>query len=260
MISSHSVLTAILLAFLPITASASIISAWNFEGVDLDATGASGIDGNSTTSPFTFSAGEKYANVQSAQLTLSQDSFVNPSTTVGRYGFKISQAGGHVPATNLAGAISAGQYLEFTITASVGFVFNLTSIQMYGEATNTGAADVALLSSVDGFVNTAAIATVSNIPDNNTGDFDADTGSSGFGQPIDLSASKFQNLASISFRIYGWSTTDGSGSTYLRNGVSGNDLIINGSMVAVPEPSTSLPLGLAIASTILFRRKRRKQS
>lgn len=209
--------------------------------------GNSGIDGNSTSNPFTFSAGETQTNVQSAQLTLS--SSVNPSDSTGQYGFKISGANEQ---TSLSGALTAGHYMDFSITAAPGFVLNLSSIEMNGQSSSTGAADVALLSTVDGFTSSSVIASVTGA--NKTGGFDTDT--SGFGQAIDLTASKFQNLSSISFRIYGWNSTSGAGLTYLRN-LTGNDLIINGSLVAVPEPSSTLPLGLAIASTLILRRKRR---
>ena len=222
--------------------SAAVIAAWDVNGVELDRVGASGIDGDSTSSPYTFSAGTTAMDLQSAKLSLS--SSVNSSTAIDSYGFKVATA-----TTSLAGAIGSDHYIEFELQPKPGFLINLVSLEMYGGSTGTGANNLAVLSSVDGFSDTNAIASVVNIA-GVTGGFDTDA--SGFGGPISLSDSKFQKLTAITFRIYGWNTSSSTGATSIRD-LGGNDLIINGSLSGVPEPTSWVPVGALICSSMLLR-------
>jgi hypothetical protein len=124
---------------------------------------------------------------------------------------------------------------------------------MNGESTGTGAANVAIMSNVAGFTPGNEIASVSSA--NTTGGFDTD--SSGFGSSITLSGSNYANLSSIIFRIYGWNSTSGSGATYIRN-LTGNDLVISGTVTAVPEPSTYAAIlgGVALVGVMVTRRRK----
>ncbi len=208
------------------------LATWDVDSVELDGD-PSGIDDSPASSPYTFS-GTLGTDIAEGELTLS--STVNGSTTSGQYGFKVS--GGNEEST-LSGAITAGHYIQFTVTAANGFLMNLSNIEMKGQSSLTGADDVAVLSNIGGFVDTQILDSVSSIADD-TGGFDTD--GSGFGSPIDLSGSEFQGISSATFRIYGFNTSLGTGITYLRN-LSGNDLVINGTTAVIPEPSTFL-LGL----------------
>lgn len=150
-------LAATIACLLPETLPAAVIAAWDVDGIELDATGASGIDGHSTSSPFTFSAGTIDSNLQSAKLTLS--STVNNTTSTNQYGFKIS---GTDETTSLSAAITADHYLQFSLESASGFHINLESLEMNGESSGTGANNIAILSSVDGFVSTNVIASLGN--------------------------------------------------------------------------------------------------
>ena len=223
--------------------SGAELASWDVADVELDGD-PSGIDDSPANSPYTFS-GTLGSNIAGGALTLSAT--VNRSTSVGQYGFKVS--GGSEEST-LGGAITAGHYLQFTVTAANGFLMNLSNIEMNGQSSGTGADDVAVLSSIGGFVDTEVLDSVSSIADV-TGGFDTDA--SGFGGPIDLSGSGFQEISSVTFRIYGFNTSGGAGITYLRN-LSGNDLVINGRTVAIPEPSTLLLVSMASLG-FMFRRR-----
>lgn len=215
---------------------ADIIAAWDVNGIDV--AGGTGIDEG--VAPFRFTAPTQDTNISDAKLSLG--SGVNPSTSASQYGFKISSA-----QTTLAGAISNDHYFEFNIEITSGFQLDLDNITMNGRSSSTGADDVALMSSIDGYVAGSEIASLTGIS-GTTGGFDTDA--SGFGAPIDLSAAQYQGLTgTISFRLYGFNTSSGSGITNLRN-LSGDDLVVNGTTSVVPEPAS---LGLFLLGALLLR-------
>jgi hypothetical protein len=219
-------------------ANASIVAGWDVEGVDVD----SGIGVESNIPPFTFcSTTSDFINV-SAALTLGDGGL--RTTTIDQYGFKIP---GVSQTNSLSGAISQDQFIEISITIDEGYELNLDSIEMKGQAAATGCSNVVLISSIDGYVAGNEIASATNA--NTTGGFDTD--SSGFGQPIDLSAGKYQNLTgTVSFRLYGWDSTGGSGATYIRN-LTGNDLEIFGEVVELPATG-ELFLSLESSNSMTF--------
>lgn len=210
----------VILGILAIVASgeAAIVAGWDVNGVDVgDGTGL-----DAPGAPYAFSATTSETTYVTAQLTLGEE--VNPSTSSGQFGFKIPSA----EATNtLAGAIASDHYIDFTLSVSSGYALNLGSIEMNGGGSSTACSNIVLMCSVDGFVAGQEIA--SAYPANGTGGFDTD--SSGFGSPIDLSGSQYSNLTgSVSFRLYGWNSSSGSGTTFLRN-LSGEDLLVYGNVV-----------------------------
>ncbi len=206
-------------------ATADVLSGWDLAGVDV----ADGTGIDSGSSPYPFTSTNTGANVGSAVLSLSAS--VNPSTSNDKYGFKVS-AGDEE--TTLSGAISAGHYFEFTISAASGYLLNLTDIEMNGEATSTGADDAAIFSNIDGFTAGNELDSVTGIAGATGG---LDTDSSGWGSPIDLSGAQYQGITGATFRVYGYNTTSGSGSTRMRS-LSGDDLIINGTTSVIPEPAS----------------------
>jgi hypothetical protein len=131
-------------------------------------------------------------------------------------------------ATSQAGA----KYFTFTLTASEGYRFDLTRIFLNAYATGTGPSAVGL--SLGG----SAIYTT-NAPD-----------SSLFA--IDQSISGQNGLGSVEIRIQGWRNdsrlTTGSGDLRI------DDLLVEGNVIAVPEPSTLL-LGLLAAVGFIRRRR-----
>lgn len=206
---------------LPFSAAAATVAAWNIEGVELD-------DG-AHTPPYTLGANTTAQHIASATLSLS--SSVNRSTTIDQYGFKISV--GNEQST-LAGAITAGHYIEIAIEVADAYYMHLSSIDLFGQSSGTGCDNVAVLTDVDGFADGSALASVTGIQDV-TGGFDTDA--DGFGGPIDLSDTRFRERRSMTVRIYGWNSSSGSGVTYIRD-LSGHDLVINGIVERIPTPGT----------------------
>lgn len=232
--------------FVTATSYGQVLIGWDVSAIELD-------DG-SHSAPYTI-AGVAAANISGGDLTLG--SGVNSSTSAGEYGFKISGANEQ---TTLAGAITENHYIQFTLLADSGFVFNLTSLEINGQTSATGADDIAVMTSVDGFTSGDQIASLSGRHVVGTGDFDTDA--SGFGSAIDLSGAGYQNLTSLTIRLYGWNTTSSSGTTVIRN-LSGDDLVINGTTAvsAVPEPSTyALIFGAAALGFCVYGRRARRDS
>jgi hypothetical protein len=220
----------------------AVVAGWDFAGVD--AKDGTGIETN--VAPFTFFATTSEVQHVSAKLTLGAG--VNPTTSNDKYGFKISIS----DSTNsLAGAIAMDHYMEFSLTVEEGYELNLASIEMLGDASPTGCSNVVLMTSVDGFVDGQQIATATNA--NTTGGFDTDI--SGFGAPIDLTASKYQEITgSISFRIYGWGVTSSAGETALRTyGTVSDDLVVYGEVVEYSgSGELFLSIGTSNESTYVF--------
>ena len=213
---------------------AGVVAGWEITGIELDA--GTGLD--ALGAPYPFSATTSETGRVSARLTLGNG--VNPSTSADQYGFKISS---NDKQTSLTGAITNNHYIEFSITVDGGYELNLDTIEMNGQASGSACSNVVLAASIDGFTAGQEIASV--VPANVTGGLDTDA--SGFGAPIDLSATRYQNLTgTVSFRLYGWNSSSGSGTTYIRNLV-GNDLVVNGTLAELTSAG-NLTLSLAASN------------
>jgi len=227
-------------------AIAQILLGWDVNGIDVEEQLSPGTDyalGSKTTA----------ANVESSNLTLG--SGVNPSTTSGQYGFKVS--GGH-ETSSLTEAVNADHFFQFGITATPGYLLNLTSLDLFGQSSGDGADSVALLASTDDFATSATLGSLTGIS-GETGGFDTD--GSGFGA-VDLSG--YANVETVSFRLYGWNTTSGGGITYVRNlndsSLDDNDLVINGSVTPIPELVSTFSVVAFLGSPLLFRRRPGKRA
>ncbi|MCC5943980.1 MAG: T9SS type A sorting domain-containing protein [Bernardetiaceae bacterium] len=116
--------------------------------------------------------------------------------------------------TSLTDAIADGDYFEFTLTPNAGYEINFTSFVYTGQASGTGANNLAFRSSVDAFASNIGTPTIG-------------------GTTIDLSAAAFQGItAPITFRMYGWG---GSGAT---GTFSINDFAFNGAVVLIAGPTS----------------------
>ena len=219
--------------------SADILAAWDVTGVDVEA--GTGLD--QTNLPYTFEATTRSVNITEGWLTLGADL---PSTAGGMYGFKFSSA---THQTSLVAAITNNHYIQFALIADSGYRFDLSSIEMNGQSGTSGPDDIALMSNVDGFNDGDEMASLTE-RQGLAGGWDTDT--SGWGDMIDLSVPRYQNLNTVTFRIYGWNSS-GTASAGIRN-LSGDDLVINGTVEAIPEPAVLGLIGLIGLGFLASRR------
>lgn len=208
---------------------AALLAGWDVAGVDLD----DGIGIVSNASPYMLFS--TTTDVEHVTAYLGLGAGVNPTTTAGQYGFKISSSD---QTNSLSGAIAQGHYIEILIAVDDGYLLALESMELFGEGSANACSNIAVLGSLDEFDSERVIASV--FPANVTGGFDTD--SSGFGGAIDLSVDIYQGIAGTnSFRLYGWNSSSGSSPSYIRD-LKGLDLKINGTIAAHPSGLAHLAL------------------
>jgi hypothetical protein len=148
---------------------------------------------------------------------------------------------------SLAAAISGGDYLSFTITPAAGFALNISSVSFNsGVSSAVTNFNAALLSSATGFDAAGALHSYS---------FATTTPPT---QSITLSGTAaLQNVSgALEFRLYGWRDSAGTSTFRLRT-LSGNDLVVTGSVTAIPEPGTyAVILGAMVLVGAVIRRRR----
>lgn len=148
--------------------------------------------------------------------------------------------------TSLAAAITGGDFLSFTITPAAGYALNISSVSFNsGVSTAVTNFNAALLSSATGFSSAGALHSYSfatTTPPN---------------QSITLSGTAaLQGLTGVlEFRLYGWRDSAGTSTFRLRT-LSGNDLVVTGSVSAIPEPGTyAMWIGAAALAGAAIRRR-----
>lgn len=150
-------------------------------------------------------------------------------------------------ADSTANAVTQNDYYAFTVTATAGTVLNLTRIS-FGTAYYhvSSAASVtstyALRSSIGSYQTDVGTPFAENHVVTSSPAFTA--------REIDLSASQYQNLSTITFRIY---LSDNSTST--SRYVSLDDVTLEGTIAPIPEPSSSVLLFGTIGGMMLRRRR-----
>lgn len=149
--------------------------------------------------------------------------------------------------TSLAAAISGGDYLSFTITPAAGYALNISSVSFNsGVSSAVTNFNASLLSSATGFNPAGTLHSYS---------FATTTPPT---QSITLSGTAaLQNVTgALEFRLYGWRDSAGTSTFRLRT-LSGNDLVVTGSVSAIPEPGTyAVLLGAAALAGAVIRRRR----
>ena len=154
-----------------------------------------------------------------------------------------------------AAAISTGDFFTISIQAASGFSLSFSSLDAVNYRTSAGANNYIWQYAVGGgvFTDIGSIVTFTNT--STISNFDAPL--------IDLSGiSALQNVTdSVTFRMVGWATGAGnnpSGAGNLGFGnVAGNELTFEGTVVAVPEPSTYAML-FAGAGVMIWTLRRKR--
>jgi hypothetical protein len=224
-----------LLVILAIDSKAqTVLAGWDFNGSN-----------SSASNPLP--AGTVSANVTVGGLTLG--SGLSNSTTANTFG----GSGFTVNATK-ATAQTDGDFVSFSLTSEQGFTLSLSSISAYnirrsGTGPTTGIWQYRIGSGSWLDIGSDII-------------WGATTTASGNSQSlIDLSSiGDLQNVgseSSINLRIVSWGATNSGGTWFLNQFQTGNDLIINGSVSVIPEPSTWALIGLS-GAFILWRIRGRR--
>jgi hypothetical protein len=139
---------------------------------------------------------------------------------------------------DLATALTNNKYYQFTLSAAAGFELDLSSLTFDvargGGGTPRG---YAVRSSADGFATNLSTADVLTVRPTYTP------------ISIDLTGAAFQNLPSLTFRVYSYSPAAGSSVDY-------DNIVVNGNLSVVPEPTASAVLLLGAAAGLGAKRRR----
>ena len=116
------------------------------------------------------------------------------------------------PIGGLTGQIDTTKYFEFTITAAPGSVIDLPSITFGIGRSATGPRQWQWRSSVDNFNSAIPVTTLNAGLSQNFGVItNPDSNSNWTGNVIQTSGASYQNLTSITFRLYGYNSESASG-------------------------------------------------
>lgn len=155
-------------------------------------------------------------------------------------------------ASSAAAALAANEFVFFSSTANSGFSASYSSINANFRRTGTGPSSFQWQYSLDGtnYTNIGSIISY------------AGTDTNGFAQTsITLSGiSALQNVTAgttTTLRLVAWGATGATGNWGFGK-LAGDDLAINGSVTAIPEPSTYAAIvgAMVLASLIICRHRR----
>lgn len=215
-------MVAVCISTLTTACEAALVLSWNTVG--------------NTGSETTEASVSNHANIAAANLTLGAG--ITPSGNENRFG-------GTSWSIALADSIANGDYIQFIVAPTSGFKFTATSLDFVWDRSPTGPSSVELRSSVDGF-------------------------GSGLGQVTGMASGgtttvRTINISGLSdittattFRLYGFGGTNssfGTGGFDTENGSTSPNVVFNGTVSAVPEPSALLLVGSIIGAGLLRRRR-----
>jgi hypothetical protein len=209
-----------------------------------------------TTSSGKSSAGSVASNITFSSFTASSAVAAN-SSAANVFGFATWTTGATNGSNTFSGALDLTRYYEFTLTPQIGYSLSLTDISFDAGRSATGPRQFAIRSSSDSYAsNIAGTATgvVSTVGGNLFQFTDNASTNLIAGQSITMSA--FTNLTTaLTLRIYAFNAEAGTGTFRIDN------LAINGTVSAIPEPSTYAAIfgALALAGVVVHRRRQARR-
>lgn len=185
----------------------------------------------SPTAGATSVASNLTASVFSGNLGTPAPGGTSPLYTAG-------SGGGYFAATAWTGTAPGSNYFEFTLTPNAGHTFAATSLTFGYRATSTGPTNFAVRSSTDAYASNLVSGTI--------------TGDSVWRSPGTLTITMSGMNTATTFRIYGSGASSSLGTFRV------DDVTVNGSVTAVPEPSTyAAILGFMVLISAIIRQRRR---
>ena len=187
---------------------------------------------NASTTPV-FTNTYAAANISSNQTVLALGAGINASSAGDTF------QGSTWTASSYANAVSSNDYISWFIVAEAGYQFTVTNVSFNFQRSGTGGSNMVVQSSYDTF--SSDLFTSNNI------------GNTTFAPSITIST--ITDTDSVEFRMYAWSAGGTTGTDGIRN-LSGNDLIVQGTIAAIPEPGTMTMLGLGLLALVTRRFRR----
>jgi hypothetical protein len=211
----------------------------NESGVNTTITSA-----NMATSPYfqpTFSNANVTASTVSIGSGLNSVTAIGDPANANRDTFQIAEGNGLSDGItdDMAAAWTAGDYIEFTITAAEGYTLDLENFTFNITRGANGCNDYAIRTSVDSFTNDLVFA--------NQGIVEGLTGAAGSDQDIDLSGAAFQGLSNLTLRIC---VDDRQSNTTGGSAVVFDSFVLSGAVNAttIPPVSASVSDGAFVMS------------
>jgi len=182
---------------------------------------------------------------------------ITSTTGLGRTTVAWSSAGNSFSSNtwNLTNTFNeATNYINFSFTVDSGYAGTITSLSYAMNGSNTAPA-----TQVWGYrINSGAFVLSSDLPITNPAVSSLAT--------WDFSDAGITAGDTVEFRFWAYGTTSINGGTSAVGGttrianITGNDLVLNGSVSLIPEPSTYALLGLGFAALVALRRRAIKQA
>ena len=132
---------------------------------------------------------------------------------------------------DLTNAIATSDYMEFSITPTPGYKFNITTIVVNFQRSNTGPKTLALRNSLDSYATTIdGEKTLANVVD--------------ITEIITFNVVQTNSSVPVTYRIYGWAGETGGSGGFEGKAVDGfgDDIVVNGSVFLIgtcPSPAVT---------------------